>query len=1583
MAFVLAGVAEAALTEQQVNAALGSVPGVSWSISGPNADAWTVGPEPDLRVTSAVAGASYTLKATVTGPGVLKLLTFRNSPDLVAELNGVPRPEGYDTARIYLGEGMQTVTWKVTHVAGNDNPATMMFRTATWEPFNLLPLSVGEADGSVKLSGSWVGQDGFHHGDGGAAYFGDPGVSSGVLRGDFTGPGVMIYEFNQRAGAPHIFALDGVESQGAAGISQPFNTWHRRWHPVEEGGHVATWTLPVDDGKYSVEMAVDEVRVVPEVDLETAMDTPGRVWTSTASGMWRAFGVPMADAPGGNSVLLNSRVTLSSVFTSHGWLKVRSRLGATEISINGTVVSPTMVGNSGGWGYRMIAVPAGGGTVTIDGEKDLEIGGVEWFPLLEGLAEALGLPGGTEVTPSWKWEIFGNASGDGHVVKAMLDGSYSEASMDVSVTGPARVTIGYEANGNGRLAFLLDGEDLWDSRVPAGNEVTLEVPRGEHVLRLLARRDGGADPLSFQPEIKRMTVAPDDDNEYDNISHELGFDAKWAYAGAWEVVVGPSFDADGALKPVVPAGATGEVAVWLGTTVTGPGYFSFRRCHLAEGISVTLHGDMIPDPEPEEPAAYGEWKESRVWIPEGAHKVQVKVAGPAEAVADFRLDEMNFEPLGMALGSIASGPPQVWQNDPVNPWLVLKAPEGMAYAISPLRQDWDSEGTSRISTTVEGPGVLHFIWRTHGQRNMVSELWVNGVKVSNQPTGAFDYLGRQRIEIMEEGPAVVEWVATPGDIASWMELSEVEWMPWAESSLASALDAPEGVTWESGGDAVFTGRPDRNAVNGTAAHVSLEPGQATWLEATVEGPGVFDFKMPEPSGVTGSGWPRLASWTLTVDGVGVGWYTQQGRNPIWIREGGTHKIRLNFNATGYSPISGLVDAVTWVPLVTRTMDGSWASEMSETLNGYEGPDGGGIILRTAVSEPSWIEKTVTGPCEVTWKSQIVQYGDLANGQPTVTVDGKAPVRIHQARNWDRNTLTIPAGTHVIRWSNGPGDGYGWVLPMEMQGSYWQISDPVVTPGVSPIAEAIDAPDSCWLVLGEEGQVKTGAGAMGDRYEDGAFYYMNLSDSLQRVSGDTRSISDPYWRRVYWNVDPGKSQPWSGFTFAPYFFAFYGTDLDAVVVKSLPQMEFDEAVDRPGEVFGMGWNGVASATESADGVDCGWSFLDDPAQSNVAVMVVNGAGTLKFRWKTSGTAVFHLRLNGALLTTEAEGWWKDGKIELGNGLHRIEWVHGGMQQGQSSGDVSEAWLDEVSFEAGEPWGLTEAAIGSAPGVQLSVDESVESLQQWKAVRANLGYQQMKSAARVVTGASVMRATVTGPKVMSFSGWCFGDEVIPTLYYYNIVDEWLAPRFTTETTWPVGHEITVRMDGNIVGSISHRREVYWDYASFMVPEGTHEITWQLNRVLNTGARQPSTRTDVQGWIADIRVQSRKDAFANWMPWQIEHLRGANDDADGDGVNNLLEYAWNSRPDDSYSKPQQVIGRRNAAGNSYEVMVPYLNPLVIGKLQSSDDMVTWQDHPVQWLESKPATGAHTVTHQSVTIPVSPEDKARFFRVRVEVPE
>jgi hypothetical protein len=114
--------------------------------------------------------------------------------------------------------------------------------------------------------------------------------------------------------------------------------------------------------------------------------------------------------------------------------------------------------------------------------------------------------------------------------------------------------------------------------------------------------------------------------------------------------------------------------------------------------------------------------------------------------------------------------------------------------------------------------------------------------------------------------------------------------------LSEALDA-DGLTWQTGGDALWIGQVSHNHDGIDGAQVMLQANNQSWLETTVTGPGKLTFWLRCPGATD--------SLTLEVDGstalVGI-------NDPVWQHlsvpvAGGTHTLRWVYSA-GSSPNGG-------------------------------------------------------------------------------------------------------------------------------------------------------------------------------------------------------------------------------------------------------------------------------------------------------------------------------------------------------------------------------------------------------------------------------------------------------------------------------------------------------------------------------------------------------------------------------------------------------------------------------------------------------------------------------------------------------
>ncbi len=130
-------------------------------------------------------------------------------------------------------------------------------------------------------------------------------------------------------------------------------------------------------------------------------------------------------------------------------------------------------------------------------------------------------------------------------------------------------------------------------------------------------------------------------------------------------------------------------------------------------------------------------------------------------------------------------------------------------------------------------------------------------------------------------------------------------------------------------------------------------------------------------------------------------------------------------------------------------------------------------------------------------------------------------------------------------------------------------------------------------------------------------------------------------------------------------------------------------------------------------------------------------------------------------------------------------------------------------------------------------------------------------------------------------------------------------------------------------------------------------------------------------------------DWNHWRLRYLSGgqgtATDDPDGDGLNNLLEFALGTLPDVANPADALELKIQEWNGVGYPTLTARLGRQAAGcsiRAQVSADLREWQD-AVAWDESvtQPAETAFQVRRWRDTLPAG-EGAARYFRLKVELP-
>jgi hypothetical protein len=1641
----------AAPTQEQIRTALGSPPELTWEITGTGS--WNVDDRGLSIYPVPYAVSVHGLETTVTGPGVANLTIDSGGLDVrsvwVDDVrSGIEGWGGYNS--VHVGPGTHRLRWAVSRSATSESyspPVTC--REATWQPYRELPLAVG-ANGSVTLTSPgknpWIGQDRLHHGDGGGAWSGlkvaptTPATDASLI-GDFDGPGVLVFRSKVGGDGMATYKID-------AGSQVPLSPygWARVRVPVETGHHRIEWRADLGSGitwRPSLELAVDEVALLPYVNLSEALDTPGWVWT-TKPGYDNVapYGIPDATARGGSMVAGSWLSELSTPLAGSQLLKVRSRGQlAPEVFIDDAyAASAALPPTADGWQDQLHELPDGEGMLRLVLNHGTEVDFVEILPVPTTIDAALGVPGGSITTDgSSVWRVAPYAEMAGYGASITSRRGEGRSWMELPVTGPATLRFDWKSRDhNADCQLLVDGKPMAVVSHPQVSEtVHIEVPAGSHSVRWQVDAPINF-PTSFTVSIANLSLTPLGAEA--SAMTALGLTQPVSLAGEWKA--GSTFGRAALESPA--AGSTGNQ--WssdheIRAHFRGPGLLKFRWYLGIDPASGYTASWRLENP------ASGElwlsrdsyegidgWREASVWLPPGGTLLEWSVSGSPEEASLAALADVVFIPdAPLSLGDAVEAPQLIWTTDPATPWLGVNAPSlGDDVALSPPLVKGAS---AKLATTLQGPGRLSYRWRDFD--TTTSRVW-GKVSIAGQVVDESSW--RDDGEIVEvmvpfSGPVTVDWIASVPDWIQYPDdfigVDSVTWEPSKERPLAASLDTAKAkVSWKSSTARSFTGRDDAGALGGSSAYTCILPGEESWLEATVNGPGLFDFWLREIEGsdLSGNPWDY---WSLTIDGKPVAVDGTTTWEPFWIAGNGPHRIRLTLRIPEIEQgdrqwLAGAVDEVSWQPMkrVGLNRGGglprlNWKSNspLPPTAFSRAGRQNKpAIVLNTLGASDSWVETKVQGPCELSWDSALSgNWAVYREARNSLQIDGTNVIPM-TAHPWQRMRLTLPSGPHSIRWQCEP---YyeGWEGSEDVEefpvalNAMWRIGNVSIRRGASKLSAALDVPELFALETGDDaGSTVTVAGE--DAWQPAPrsslyFFHPGRTGKLHtrwghpgKTSGTWRvQTEDGYgsdltsegneWEPHVSLLKPGGFCKWTYDGSDP---AFDTPLLASLSIDSSPVREIAEALESVSPIEPGRWVGLEDDSAPV-GSDSAWSFLDGLGYNyhHVAETTVTGPARLSFWWKRQGSSTLTLSLDGALLPVPpAAETWTQVEIAVNPGSHVVSWSHY-AGPGTSSISPSEAWLDALLLTDAAGKSLDQAA-SIHPAVQLSTHDDAPL--SWHPVAHAEADGSWTEAVRAVSGSRVLKTTVNGPAVLTFHARAFTGLPAPVIAQARA-------RSTESSTggFPGGggvyptvlaHFLAVHVDGNTVSRLDSTTAGAWQEMSVQVPEGSHEISFQLmGRFYSWLFREyeaESTQPDLQGWLDDFRLQPIASPPTANNPQAAGH-QSPGSDADHDGANDDLEYWFGTAPRDPSSVPPAL--EVHAAATSEPdappawLMIPYLPLHASGAvLEASSDLVEWQPLEVDLLH-EPLSHASTLslprattTHYPWVIP--PGGSQQYFRLR-----
>ncbi len=1332
-----------------------------------------------------------------------------------------------------------------------------------------------------------------------------------------------------------------------------------------------------------VAMAETSRGVAPELDFSMAVGTPGVAWDRpvVAGSGKSAFAMADSAAVGGTLGVLPYRTSIAAKITGPAIIVILSDQ-TPDFQVDGAAGTMRYLParSSAKWFAFAMSVPPAEHEIRFSNlysSEDLRIDQINTTPAPHSLDEVFGLPAGSITTGGGAWEPIPMLNLGTYAARANVT-TTTPAWFELPVKGPAAISFDMANNGGWKtLSLLVDGTvtALWGAE-SLQNPFQIELPKGTHVVRFLAKSpDEYYDTSPLDVTITRLQVTPVTAGLVAALEGGLPVSVK----GGWTAVSNfPKAENSTAVQPDVLASGS-QKSLQIG--FTGPGFLDFRWYDDGSNGwgAMTGGSDHYRRSFP-----YGSgrgWRDERVWFPPGPRLVEwlaFDATGNSPRVA---LDAVRFTPTSMVnLGDALPG--VTWENDPNAPWIgASKGADGVG-----LSPEVNRGETSRLATTLTGPGTLSFRWNNVGATYGPGEFRLDGKSVAWLGQSQSDD-SRQTVTVILPGPLPVlaEWVASTPVISrekTRVELDQVNWRPFQKTDLAVALDTSSDVRWKTAATFPFTGREDAGARNLSSAYVALRPGQSSWLEAIVDGPGFFDFWIRKVAGmdISENLWNY---WTVTIDGKtlaiqGTSWPAQ------FISGSGQHRIRFTLRhsaGSGLDWLASAVDDVSWAPLratplaAAAGLPGSvWQTGKPLPAEGFThfGRDGGpSIFLQPGKDTNAWVGTVLTGPCEISWDSTLEASDWRSPSAETLRVDG-VDVLPFYAHSWQRMRLTLPEGKHDVRWVSKPLHSYS-DGPSATNFTTWRLGGVKIRQGISPLADALDFPGLFALETGDAGgkRLLVGKDNAWKPGEGSALYFFDPTKSGKIITtwGRPDSVAG-YWTfedssgRFSDLVAPTAAwqQHIASITLGTFLkWTYPGQDgNNSIPAPLLKRLQFSGsaaippsvAIGSPGPVATSAWLGLTDPLAKS-GQDSAWSLINNPQDLHHASVTLTGPAKVSYWWKKSGTGSLGLYLDDAILPVAPAGAeWTRVEFEINAGDHVVRWTHAPITT-TSYAKSGEAFVDSLTLAPAAP---ATRAVAAAPGTSLDpVNVSTgEAALAWHPVAYREADGSWTRAARAVAGSSALSVTVNGPAVLKFRGRCFADALKPA--GQGNVRPSVIITIPGDSTQVLGHFLSVKVGAANPLRISTAAAGIWTDGAVHVPEGVHEVTFRLQTLKSniiTQFIEDTTDPTLQGWITDLHQVSTASHFAAWA--QANQLTPGNKgaDADGDGAPDYLEYAFGTNPRDPASIPPPLEMTQISDGRTAPrrvVKLPYLPSQVSGVLQSSSDLNLWQDEPVPLLHYAP---------------------------------
>ncbi len=628
--------------------------------------------------------------------------------------------------------------------------------------------------------------------------------------------------------------------------------------------------------------------------------------------------------------------------------------------------------------------------------------------------------------------------------------------------------------------------------------------------------------------------------------------------------------------------------------------------------------------------------------------------------------------------------------------------------------------TAEMYTTVNGPAVVSFWWKSSGENGQFGTLFFSNSPTSRQINGETDW--RREFVIIPPGASNLMWrtycgSSHRGTNQTWVDQLQID-TDTDQNGLGDDWEilyfGAKGV--DPNDDFDHDGTTNQEEF---ADHTHPKQAASAVYRLTLIS--------PEPGAVSMS--PAIGPHvpgtqiTVTADAALTGWSGDAtgSANPLVVTLDRNKTVTANFN-----PLALGADNTKLV----WTTGGAqpWTAEIPSTslntptydLNYSAGPT-------LTAGQQSWIQTTVTGPSLVQFKGAVFSAytPDYSSYYSRFfwSVDGAQKGEVGTDFVYGaEEAVYVPAGTHVVRWTFERGAGETYTDTSPPLGAFLDEVRVVPQPAAPfALAEAVDNPGLTFTTSGASPWL--GGGTVTHDGTDAAFAW-----GTPRRGQSTMETTVPgagtvtFWWKVWSNynehflrflVDGQPAVPaisgglgWVKVTYlvrgdgAHTLRWVYekngdpsvendGAWVDQITFVAAPIIPLATALDTPSLTWTTGgtsgWSGINTVTH--DGSDAAESGPIGDSQESWVQTTVTGPGTVDFWWKISSkfTDIMIIYMDGARYFADdyiqGEVDWRQASVDVPTGTHTIKWRY--FKSADSSSSVrpesqDRAWLDQVTF-----------------------------------------------------------------------------------------------------------------------------------------------------------------------------------------------------------------------------------------------------------------------------------------------------------------